>query len=155
MSIKTRLCSGSMLIYQRVYVFSMFFFMCFSYVCSTRINRTKLLPISSLASSGPSPQVCLQSMTWETYRKPIRQVVQEHPENDGWCTSIPGIFKAKAVCGASIVGVSLETSSLSVKAMMNGPPYGTYESPMVFIGNLQNLQILGDLHVGKLYENDT
>ncbi|CAL1152045.1 unnamed protein product [Cladocopium goreaui] len=30
--------------------------------------------------------VCLQSMTWETYRKPIRQVVQEHPENDGWCT---------------------------------------------------------------------
>ena len=29
-------------------------------------------------------------------------------------------------------GGPLETSSLSVKAMMNGPPYGTYESPMVF-----------------------
>mmetsp|Transcript_58421 Transcript_58421/g.92519 ORF Transcript_58421/g.92519 Transcript_58421/m.92519 type:complete len:234 (+) Transcript_58421:72-773(+) len=31
--------------------------------------------------------VCLQSMTWETYRKPIREVVRsEHPGYDGWCT---------------------------------------------------------------------
>eukprot|EP00435_Cladocopium_sp_Y103_P026341 s1405_g6.t1 len=43
--------------------------------------------------------VCLQSMTWETYRKPIRQVVQEHPDYDGWCTYglMGSIFSSCAV----------------------------------------------------------
>eukprot|EP00438_Fugacium_kawagutii_P001287 Skav221259 [mRNA] locus=scaffold174:54284:56171:- [translate_table: standard] len=32
------------------------------------------------------PGVCLQSMSWEMYRQPIQQVVQQHPHFDGWCT---------------------------------------------------------------------
>lgn len=137
------------------------FFLCF-FLMNKFFNRTKGL-IGPPASSGLLrplfSQVCLQSMTWETYRKPIRQVVQEHPDYDGWCTSIPGISFCWAVikCRASRAWGYLQ--------YLKSWGYPRYHHPIKTMtrdlihlwwsGNLHESPILGNLHVGKLYETYT
>ncbi|CAK9112100.1 unnamed protein product [Durusdinium trenchii] len=101
------------------------------------------------------PGVCLRSLSWEIYRKPIQEVLKDHPNYDGWCIyGIMGELFSKCAVAREVRQLVPFTDVIQKK---ESPMHLGRTQRFVLEGsevNVDRMHVLDDLycHVNGWYE---